>query len=136
MCCGRNARWVLSCSSPGCCHFSDWRMHSATEPTAAASSPAVSRLRVRLERWNRKLHYYAGLFLLFFLWLFAVTGLVLNHPTWSFAESWTKRKETNSERTITALGPELRGDLTQARAIMQQLGIEGEIGRASCRERV
>ena len=100
-------------------------MRSATETTAAANPPAASRLRVRLERWNRKLHYYAGLFLLFFMWLFAVTGLVLNHPTWSFAESWTKRTETNSERTITALGPELRGDLAQAREIMRQLGIEG-----------
>jgi hypothetical protein len=61
------------------------------------------------------------------MWLFAVTGLVLNHPTWSFAESWTKRTDTNSERAITALGPELRGDLAQAREIMRQLGIEGEI---------
>jgi len=102
-------------------------MRSATEPTAASNRPAASRLRVRLERWNRKLHYYAGLFLLFFVWLFAVTGLVLNHPTWSFAESWTKRTDTNSERAITALGPELRGDLAQAQEIMRQLGIEGEI---------
>ena len=47
-------------------------MRSATEPAAAPNSPAASHLRVRLERWNRKLHYYAGLFLLFFLWLFAV----------------------------------------------------------------
>src|ERR1043165_5471264 len=101
-------------------------MRSATEP-AAANPPAASRLRVRLVRWNRKLHYYAGLFPLLFLWLFAVTRPILNHPTWSFAESWTKRTETNSERTITALGPELRGDLAQAREIMRQLGIEGEI---------
>src|ERR1044071_3663565 len=102
-------------------------MPSAIEPPGAAKPPAASRLRVRLERWNRKLHYYAGLFLLFFMWLFSITGLVLNHPTWSFAESWTKRKETNSERAITALGPELRGDLAQAREIMRQLGIEGDI---------
>ena len=102
-------------------------MRSATEPTAAANPPAPSRLRVRLERWNRKLHYYAGLFLLFFMWLFSITGLVLNHPTWGFAESWTKRADTNSERAITALGPELRGDLAQAREIMRQLGIEGDI---------
>src|SRR5258708_30585997 len=102
-------------------------MRSATEPTAAATPPAASRLRVRLERWNRKLHYYAGLFLLFFMWLFSITGLVLNHPTWSFAESWTKRTDTNSERAITALGSELRGDLPQAREIMRQVGIEGEI---------
>lgn len=102
-------------------------MRSATEPNVAASSPAPSRLRVRLERWNRRLHYFAGLFLLIFLWLFAITGLVLNHPTWNFAESWSKRAETNSEHTITALGPELRGDLAQAQEIMRQLGIEGEI---------
>ncbi len=102
-------------------------MHSATESTAAANSPAASSLRVRLERWNRKLHYYAGLFLLFFLWLFAVTGLVLNHPNWSFAESWTKRTETNSESKIVAPGPEVKGDLPQAHEIMKQLGIEGEI---------
>lgn len=80
-------------------------MRSATEsPTAGAHPPASSRLRVRLERWNRRLHYFAGLFLMFFLWLFAVTGLILNHPTWSFAESWTKRTDANSERAITALG--------------------------------
>jgi len=95
-------------------------MPSATEPTDPDKP-------LSCERWNRKLHFYAGLFLLFFLWLFAFTGLLLNHPTWSFAESWTKRTDTNSERTITALGPELRGDLAQAREIMRQLGIEGEI---------
>ena len=100
-------------------------MPSATKPTAGASPLAASRLPVRLQRWNRKLHYYAGLFLLFFLWLFAVTGLVLNHPTWNFAESWKNRKDTNYEREITAPGPEVKGDLGQAREILKQLGIEG-----------
>lgn len=102
-------------------------MRSATEPAAAANPSAPSRLRVRLERWNRRLHYCAGLFLLFFLWLFSITGLVLNHPSWSFAESWTKRTDSNSEHTIAALGPEVRGDLAQGKEIMRQLGIEGEI---------
>ena len=78
-----------------------------------------------VERWNRKLHFYSGLFLLFFMWLFAFSGLLLNHPTWSFAESWTNRKETNYEREITAPGPEVKGDLGQAREILRQLGIEG-----------
>ena len=71
-------------------------MPSATEPTGR-SQTAECRLDcwAGFERWNRKLHFYAGLFLLFFMWLFAFSGLVLNHPTWSFAESWTNRKETN-----------------------------------------
>ena len=35
-----------------------------------------------LELWNRKLHYYLGLYFLFFLWLFSLTGLMLNHQQW------------------------------------------------------
>src|ERR1035441_6942576 len=63
--------------------------------------------RAALDRWNRKLHYYAGLSLLFFMWLFAFSGLLLNHPTWSFVESWNNRKARKSEREITtAPGPE------------------------------
>ena len=102
-------------------------MPSATEPIGPGNSPSVPRFRNGLERWNRKLHFYSGLFLLFFIWLFAFSGLLLNHPNWSFAESWNNRKETNYERKITAPGPEVKGDLGQAREIMRQLGIEGEI---------
>ncbi|HTH48237.1 MAG TPA: hypothetical protein VMB21_12055 [Candidatus Limnocylindria bacterium] len=103
-------------------------MPSVTEPAAdLPDAPRNSRWRVRLERWNRRLHYFSGLFLLLFLWLFAVTGLILNHPGWSFAESWTNRTEKSEERVITAPGPEVPGDLGQARDIMRQLGIEGDI---------
>ncbi len=77
--------------------------------------------------WNRKLHFYTGLFLLFFIWLFAFSGLLLNHPSWRFAEFWTNRKQANYERPITALGPQIVGDLAQAHDIMKQIGIKGEI---------
>jgi hypothetical protein len=102
-------------------------MPSATEPAGPAKSPNAPRFRAGFERWNRKLHFYAGLSLLFFMWLFACSGLLLNHPTWSFAESWNNRKEANYEREIIAPGPEVKGDLGQARQILRQLGIEGEI---------
>jgi hypothetical protein len=75
--------------------------------------------------WNRRLHYYAGLFLLFFVWLFAFTGLLLNHPKWTFAEFWENRKVTTFEREVNA--PRPGGDLAQARDIQRQLGIAGEI---------
>jgi len=61
------------------------------------------------------------------MWLFALSGLILNHPTWSFAESWNNRKEKTYEREMTVPGPEVKGDLGQAREILKQLGIEGEI---------
>src|ERR1051326_3623241 len=102
-------------------------MPSSTEPIGPGQSPNVSRFRARFEHWNRKLHYYVGLFLLFFIWLFAFSGLLLNHPTWTFAECWTSREETNYERDITGSTADVKGDLGQAHDMMRQLRIEGEI---------
>ena len=90
-------------------------------------SPDGRRWPAACERWNRKLHFYVGLFLLFFVWLFALSGLILNHPRWSFSEFWTNRRQFNYEREITPPGPEVKGDLAQAHHVMQQLGIGGEI---------
>ena len=36
--------------------------------------PRRSR-RIAIEGWNRRLHYYLGLFFLLFIWLFSLTGL-------------------------------------------------------------
>src|SRR5437899_5904155 len=102
-------------------------MPSAADSPPPAESTKGARWRAALERWNRKLHFYSGLFLIFFLWLFAFTGLLLNHPMWTFHENWKNRKETNYERTIAAPGPGVSGDLALARDIMRQLGIDGEI---------
>src|SRR5580765_6798324 len=127
MCCAPNERWELSCFSQGHYCFSGWRMPLFTESKAPGQSPNVSRFRAGFERWNRKLHFYSGLFLLVFIWLFAFSGLLLNHPSWSFAEFWNNRKQTNYEREIVVPGPDVRGDLDQAREIFRQLGIRGEI---------
>lgn len=78
-----------------------------------------------LALWNRRLHYYLGLYLLVFLWLFSFTGLLLNHPKWTFAEFWQNRKQSSSTPQIQPPPP--ASDLVQARDIMRQLGIVGEI---------
>jgi hypothetical protein len=78
-----------------------------------------------LELWNRRLHYYLGLYLLFFLWLFSFTGLLLNHPQWRFAQFWPDRKETRFERPLQPRGP--LSDLDRAREIIRELGLAGEI---------
>jgi len=44
--------------------------------------------------WNRRFHYFIGLYLLFFCWLFVFTGLLLNHPRWQFAQFWPNRVQT------------------------------------------
>jgi hypothetical protein len=101
-------------------------MASAANQTLPGESPRPSRRRVALERWNRKLHYYSGLFFLFFIWLFAFSGLLLNHASWT-ADFWTNRKETIYDRAITPPGADVQGDLAQARDLMKQLNIDGEI---------
>ncbi|MDA0747822.1 MAG: hypothetical protein O2954_14970, partial [bacterium] len=53
-----------------------------------------------IELWNRKLHMYAGLYFLFFLWLFSFSGLMLNHSEWEFAQFWPRRVETSSEQAF------------------------------------
>lgn len=75
--------------------------------------------------WNRRSHYYLGLFLLFFCWLFVLTGLLLNHPRWQFAQFWPNRVQTTSEQEI-AIGS-MTVDEERAREAMRQLGLAGEI---------
>lgn len=74
---------------------------------------------------NRRLHYYIGLFLLLFVWLFAFTGLLLNHPDWKFADFWPSRRQSAFDRRIAT--PPAGTDLEQARNILGQLGLAGEI---------
>ena len=79
--------------------------------------------RKTFELWNRKLHYYLGLYFLFFLWLFSLTGLMLNHQQW-FRDLY-ERKQTSYDQPIE--GP--RGDsrAEQTRDVMRQLSLVGEV---------
>ncbi len=94
-------------------------MHSSSE---AAPSGRTSGT---FESWNRRAHYYLGLYLLFFVWLFSFTGLLLNHPRWAFTDFWPSRKESTIDRQIKR--PPAATDLEQARNILDQLGLQGEI---------
>jgi hypothetical protein len=75
--------------------------------------------------WNRRLHYYLGLYLLFFTWLFVLSGLLLNHPKWQFAEFWPNRVQTTEEYEIDVLDAENQAE--QSRDVMRRLGISGEV---------
>lgn len=78
-----------------------------------------------LETWNRKFHIYLGLYFLLFIWLFSVSGLLLNHPRWKFPQFWPQRELTSFERAFQA--PTATGDMAVAQDLMRQIGINGEI---------
>ena len=86
---------------------------------------ASPRQRDRLRTWNRRLHYYLGLYLLLFLWLFSISGLILNHPKWAMSQFWSERTETVVERAIRR--PPDETDSGIAADLMQQAGIVGEV---------
>jgi hypothetical protein len=100
-------------------------MHSAIESAVSNQDSPPNGRAGTFRLWNRKLHYYLGLYLLFFVWLFSFSGLLLNHSSWKFAEFWDSRKQTTVEHPIIA--PEPGDDLAQARQILRQLGLSGEI---------
>jgi hypothetical protein len=75
--------------------------------------------------WNRKLHIHLGLFLLLFIWLFSLSGLLLNHGSWNFASFWEQRSQ---KETVTRISFSARLDsATLLHTVMEELKISGEI---------
>lgn len=66
----------------------------------------------------RRLHYYLGLYFLWFLLLFSFTGLLLNHH-WSVSEFWPKRSESVSTASFRPVANPVE--------LMGQLGLTGEL---------
>lgn len=75
------------------------------------------------ELWNRKSHYYLGLYFLFFLWLFSLTGLMLNHGQWF--RGLYERRQTSYDQPIE--GPRGESRLARTQNVMRQLNLAGEI---------
>ena len=73
---------------------------------------------------SRKLHIHLGLLLLIFIWLFSLTGLILNHGNWKFASFWEEREESIINFTVP--DSVLKNPSPQARA-MKFLKISGEV---------
>src|SRR5882762_8005172 len=74
--------------------------------------------------FSRRLHIHLGLLLLLFVWLFSLSGLLLNHGGWKFASFWEQRQESKIDiavpfSALTDPDPEAR--------IMEFLKISGEV---------
>ncbi len=75
--------------------------------------------------WSRKIHIHLGLFLLLFIWLFSLSGLLLNHRKWEISNFYEKRKESKIISHIQIPGS--RDSVTVLRNIVSQLKLKGEI---------
>jgi hypothetical protein len=83
-----------------------------------------SSTKATFEKWNRKVHFYIGLYFIVFLWLFLLTGLMLNHGNWSISRAAVQRREARYERQVSVLTGTT--DIHRARDLMRQLNLMGE----------
>lgn len=74
---------------------------------------------------NRKLHIYIGLFLLFFIWFFAWSGLLLNHGDWGISSFWEQREAFKTVANVQI--PTTRNSSELVENIMSQLEVKGEV---------
>ena len=91
------------------CVRMEWR------PDAALAAPSI-----RSWLWNRRVHYYLCLYLLFFIWLFAFIGPPADTSNCHQAQFWPNRIQSTTEYTFesaTAVA-----DIDCARAVIRQLG--------------
>ena len=79
----------------------------------------------KLSFWNRKLHIHIGLVLLLFIWLFSLSGLLLNHGGWEFASFWEQRKQSETVTRMTF--PTQTDSAALLHMVMRQLEISGEV---------
>jgi hypothetical protein len=75
--------------------------------------------------WNRKLHIHLGLFLILFIWLFSLSGLLLNHSSWKFTSFWNERKEQSHSSYLMVPNNLDSADLMHY--ITNRLRIKGEV---------
>ena len=73
---------------------------------------------------NRKLHIHLGLLTLIFIWLFSLSGLVLNHGEWKFASFWEEREESKIDFIAP---PDMLKNPAPEKDLMEFLKLSGEL---------
>ncbi|UCF35306.1 MAG: hypothetical protein JSU96_10635 [Acidobacteriota bacterium] len=71
----------------------------------------------------RKIHIHSGLFLLWLTWLFALSGVMLNHPKWEISKFW-ERRDVQTEVTPLEIPP-IDAE-KRVETVLKQLEIDGE----------
>lgn len=75
--------------------------------------------------WNKKLHIHLGLFMLLFIWLFSLSGLLLNHSNWKFASFYEQRKENKTTTRVTV--PANLDSASIIKQVVKELKISAEV---------
>ncbi len=106
---------------------------TVTRPHDTAASPAPPQRGRRrtngqaIHRWSRWLHTYTSMLALITVLFFGLTGITLNHPTWTFGQDLRTSTHTAQLPTAPVDGSGAVDFLTISEHLRNDLDISGEV---------
>jgi uncharacterized protein len=98
----------------------------AASPSAGVPTRRKRSLKSVGQRWMRLIHVYTSMICLLTVLFFSVTGLTLNHPTWTLGDSPATQSATGTFPDEIALAPEIAW-LDVAEYLRSEHGLRGEV---------
>lgn len=96
-------------------------------PVVPRSSSTTSEAKRSTQKWSRLVHVYTSMIALLLVLFFGVTGVTLNHPTWSIGSSVS----TSTSTGTLAVAPTMDGGavawLPVSEYARSELGVSGEV---------
>lgn len=86
----------------------------------------IAQAKRATNKWSRLLHVYTSMAALLLVLFFGITGITLNHPTWSIGDSSTSTTETG----VLPVAPTVNGTvdyLTVSEFARNELGVSGQV---------
>lgn len=86
----------------------------------------LSQVKKETNKWSRLIHVYSSMVALLLVLFFGITGITLNHPTWSIGDSSTLSTTSGA----LAVSPVANGSvdyLTVSEFARNELGVRGQV---------
>lgn len=102
---------------------------SDTPPTTSGSLPKRKRpsAKVLTQRWARWLHVYTSMIALIIVLFFGITGITLNHPSWTFGDASVDATTSGTLPVDASLEDGSINWLPIAESMRSEYGIKGEV---------
>lgn len=86
----------------------------------------TAKVKRATNKWSRLVHVYTSMAALLLVLFFGITGITLNHPTWSIGDSLT----TTTKTGVLPMAPMVNGSvdyLTVSEYARNDLGVSGQV---------
>lgn len=96
-------------------------------PVVPRSSATTSEAKRATQKWSRLVHVYTSMIALLLVLFFGVTGVTLNHPTWSIGSSVSTSTSTGTLTVAPIMGDGAVAWLPVSEYARNELGVTGEV---------